>query len=415
MTTLNLDRERIRDLFDLRRRVDGGRYVHYTEDPYPAMERLRSTGPVHEGMMHELIGFEGTTTFHGVPDPDRPHYSVFSFADCDSIYRDEDLYQSYPPDLPRKSSGLDSSMIYMNGSEHRRYRALVQPSFVPARAKWWTESWIHTTVHSLIDGFEADGRAELNVDFDAAIPMLTITGSFGLSIDEALEVRAALEGIPGGRPLDDFILPVIRARRAEASDDLISVLCHSEVKAEDGSTHRLSDEEIMGFANLLLAAGSGTTWKQMGITLIALLTTPGALDAVRADRSLLRSAIDEALRWNITDPMFTRWAAEDTTIAGVRIPAGSAIHLCIGAANRDPSRWESPDTYDLHRDLKSSLAFATGSHICLGMHVARAELMTAIGALIDRLPNLRLDLDAEPPAIIGLYERGPSHIPVVWG
>lgn len=415
MTTPHLDRERIRDLFDLRRRVDGGRYVDYSEDPYPAMHLLRSSGPVHKGTMHELIGFEGTTTFHGVPDPDRPHFSVFSFAECDAIYRNEDLFLSYPPDLPRKASGLDSSMIYMNGSEHRRYRALVQPSFVPARAKWWLENWIEQTVHSLIDEFYEDGRAELNIDFNAVIPMLTITGSFGLSVDEALEVRAALEGLPGGRPLDEFIMPIIKSRRVEGTDDLISVLCHSEIKDEDGSTHRLSDEEVMGFANLLLAAGSGTTWKQMGITLTALLTTPGALDAVRTDRSLLRRAIDESLRWNITDPMFSRWAAEDTTIAGVRVPGGSAVHLCIGAANRDPGRWEEPDHYDIHREPKSSLAFATGSHICLGMHVARAELTTAIGALIDRLPNLRLDPDAERPAIIGLYERGPSHVPVVWG
>jgi cytochrome P450 len=416
MTTISLDRERIRDLFDLRLRANGGRYVNYTEDPYPSMHRLRETGPVHEGTMHELIGYEGPASFHGVPDPSRPHFSVFSFAECDAVYRNETLFRSAPPDQERdESGGIGSSMIYMNGDEHRRYRALVQPSFAPGKAKWWSAQWIDTTVHGLIDGFEADGRAELNIDFDAVIPMLTITGSFGLSIEEALDVRAALEGFPGGRSLNDYILPIIAARRAEPQDDLISMLCHSEVKDEDGSTHRLSDEEIMGFSNLLLAAGSGTTWKQMGITLIAMLTTPGVIDEVRQDRSLLRSAIDESLRWNVTDPMFTRWPIEATTIGGVDVPAGAAVHLCIGSANRDPARWENPDAYDIHRPLKSSLGFAQGAHICLGMHVARAELTTAIGALLDRLPNLRLDPQAEPPAVIGLYERGPSHIPVLWG
>lgn len=245
--------------------------------------------------------------------------------------------------------------------------------------------------------------------------MLTITGSFGLSIEEALDVRTALEGLPGGRSLNDYIMPIIAARREEPRDDLISMLCHSEVKDEDGATHRLSDEEIMGFANLLLAAGSGTTWKQMGITLVALLTTPGAIEAVCEDRSLLRSAIDESVRWNVTDPMFTRWPTEATTIGGVDIPAGAAVHLCIGSANRDPARWENPDSYDIRRPQRTSLGFAQGAHICLGMHVARAELLTAIGALLDRLPNLRLDPEAEPPSIIGLYERGPSHVPVLWG
>jgi cytochrome P450 len=416
MTTLDLDREKIRELFDLRLRVDGGRYVAYTGDLYSPMHRLRESGPVHEGTMHELIGFEGTASFHGVPDPDRPHFSVFSYAECDAVYRNEALFLSSPPGaLRERGSGIDSSMLYMNGMEHRRYRALVQPSFVPAKARWWMENWITTTVHSLIDGFEADGQAELNVDFDAAIPMLTITGSFGLTISEALEVRAAVEGMGNGRPLDEFIIPTIASRREHPKDDLISVLCHAEVKDENGSTHRLSDDEIMGFSNLLLAGGSGTTWKQMGITLVAVLSTPGVLDEVRQDRSLLRSVIDESLRWNVTDPMFTRWAAEETTIAGVDIPAGAAVHLCIGAANRDPARWDNPDDYDIHRRPQSSLAFASGSHICLGMHVARAELTTAISALIDRLPNLRLDPDAEPPAIIGLYERGPSHVPVLWG
>src|SRR5205085_11199512 len=179
-----------------------------------------------------------------------------------------------------------------------------------------------TTVNGLIEGFEEDGRAELNVDFDAAIPVLTITGSFGLSVDEALDVRAALEGL-GGQSLFEFLVPIIAARRDEPTDDLISVLCQAEIKEEDGSTHRLSDEDILTFSYLLLAAGSGTTWKQLGITLVALLTTPGALDAVREDRSLLRHAIEESVRWNATDPMFSRWVAEDTTMAGVDIPAGA--------------------------------------------------------------------------------------------
>ena len=209
-------------------------------------------------------------------------------------------------------------------------------------------------------------------------------------------------------------MPIIRARREEPGDDLVSVLCHAEITDDDGTTARLSDDEIMAFSALLLTAGSGTTWKQMGITLIALLTTPGVLDEIRADRSLLQPAIEESLRWNITDPMFSRWVAEDTTLGGVDIPKGAVVHLVIGAASRDPARWENPDDYDIHRPPKPHMGFANGPHICLGMHVARAELLTAVGALIDRLPNLRLDPDAEQPKVIGMYERGPSEINVIW-
>ena len=89
--------------------------------------------------------------------------------------------------------------------------------------------------------------------------------------------------------------------------------------------------------------------------------------------------------------------------------------MCLGAANRDPARWPSPDNFDITRPMAPSLGFGSGPHICLGMHVARAEIATAINALFDRLPNLRIDPDAEAPKIIGMYERGPDQLPVLWG
>jgi cytochrome P450 len=91
------------------------------------------------------------------------------------------------------------------------------------------------------------------------------------------------------------------------------------------------------------------------------------------------------------------------------------MHMCLGAANRDPARWANPDDYDITRTPLPSLVFGSGPHICLGMPVARAEMSTAINALLDRLPNLRLDPDPQPPRIIGMYERGPDQLPVVWG
>ncbi len=411
--TIKLDRERIRELFDLRRR-GGGSYGLYQDDPYPAWHRLRETGPVHEGVVHELIGFEGPASFHGLPHPELRHFSLFDWDSCDQAYRDEAIFRSAPIDSG-PGVGIAASMLGMNGQQHRRYRSLVQPSFIPAKAKWWIENWIHETVHGLIDGFIADGKAELNVDFDAAIPILTITGSFGLSVDQALDVRSSLEGGYGAaQRLTEYLTPIVASRREQPEDDLISVLCQAEVEDEDHNRHRLSDEEILVFSNLLLAAGSGTTWKQLGITLTALLTTPGALDAVRGERSLLRPAVEESLRWSPTDPMFSRWVAQDVTLGGVAIPRTSVVHISIGAANRDPARWDGADEYDITRPLQTSLGFGSGPHVCIGQHVARAEMLTAIGALIDRLPNLRLDPDAEQPRIIGLYERGPTEINVVW-
>jgi len=112
--------------------------------------------------------------------------------------------------------------------------------------------------------------------------------------------------------------------------------------------------------------------------------------------------------------MFSRWVVKDTDFYGMELPKGSVLHLCLGAANRDPARWDRPDEYDIFRPMRPSLGFGGGPHICLGMHLARAEMMVGIGALLDRLPNLRLDPEADPPRIIGMYERGAMEIPVVW-
>ncbi len=209
-------------------------------------------------------------------------------------------------------------MLMMGGAQHRRYRALVQPSFVPAKAQWWIAKWIDETVHALIDSFVDNGEAELNVDFCAAIPVLTITGSFGIDVARALDVR---EHLRDSSKVAEILAPIVEARRREPQDDLISVLTEAELTDEDG-THRLTDEEIHSFAHLLLTAGSGTTWKQMGITLAALLRRPELLEAVRADRSLLRPAIEESLRWEPTDPMFSRWVTEDTELLRYGHPRG---------------------------------------------------------------------------------------------
>ncbi len=409
-----LDPVRVRELFDLRTNTNvlfGG---SYEEDPYPVWAELRERAAVHPGVVHELTGFDGPAFFHGLPFDDRPHFSAFTFAACDSVYRDATIFSSSAQavDLSTEEVGPLNSILSMGGNQHRRYRALVQPSFVPARAQWWIKNWIETTVNVLIDHFQGRGSAELNVDFCAAIPVLTITGSFGVPVDQALDIRAAL-----GEPAKvvEIIKPIVAARRAKPEDDLISILVEAELKDEDGVTHRLTDSEIYSFAILLLTAGSGTTWKQMGITLAALLQHPEMLEAVRFDRDLLRPAIEESLRWLPTDPMFSRWVTEDIEFQGVAIPEGSVLHICLGAANRDPARWERPDDFDIARPLKPGLGFGGGAHICLGQHVARAEMSVGINALLDRLPNLRLDPEAEPPRYVGFYERGATAIPVLFG
>lgn len=190
-----LDIARVRELFDLR----GGSFAFtgggFRGDPYPRWADLRESGPVHEGTLHELTGFDGAAFWHGVPEEGRRHFSCFSYDTCDEAQRNTEVFASSPEtvegrEIDISQISLFNSMLAMDGPRHRRYRALVQPSFVPAKARWWITHWIDTTVHALIDAFEGAGRAELNIDFCAAIPLLTITSSFGIPVEDALEVRS---------------------------------------------------------------------------------------------------------------------------------------------------------------------------------------------------------------------------------
>lgn len=409
-----LDRARLRELFDLRgeHHVDSG--AGYRDDPYPIWRRLREEAPVHPGTVHDLTGYNAPLIFQGLPYPDRPHFSTFTYEVADDALRDQKLFASAPGTVDPVGGELAplNSMLTMGGAQHRRYRSLVQPSFVPAKAQWWVSKWTEQTVHRIIDSFVDDGRADLNLDFCAPVPVLTITGSFGIPVDQALDLRASLTN---PAEMVKIVSPIVRSRRESLEDDLISTLVDAEIADEDGSRHRLSDPEINSFALLLLAAGSGTTWRQMGITLTALLQRPGLLQAVRNDRELLKAAIEESVRWMPTNPMFSRFVTEDVDFYGTHLPRGSLLHLCLGAGSRDPARWDRPEEFDATRPPRPALGFGGGPHVCLGMHVARATMQVGIGALLDRLPNLRLDADAEPPAFLGMYHRGVTAVPVVFG
>ena len=168
--------------------------------------------------------------------------------------------------------------------------------------------------------------------------------SFGLSREEAFEFREGTrDGMASG--MDDpaarherttaMLRRVIEDRRVNPQDDVITELVESEIE-EDGERHLLTDDDIYGFARLILTAGSGTTWRQLGILLVGLLREPALLDAVRDDRELLRRTIDEAVRWEPTDPIFRRLVTKDVELCGVDIPAGAVVEMNLGAGNRDP-------------------------------------------------------------------------------
>lgn len=409
------DDEHVQELYDVishAAKMQGGVLV---ENPYPEFAELLARSPVHRGSVAELIGVPQRQSVR----PELPHYSAFSYQACSIALKDNQVFSSeYYAGAITKRFGR--SILEMVGDEHRRHRVLAQGTFVPRMRQWWIDRWIAGLVDQALAAFESRGTAELNAELCARIPLYTITGSFGLDRESAWRFREMF-GDPDKRSPQQVadaynwagarLAAVIEERRARPEDDLITVLTQAEL-TENGERQLLGDEEILAFARLLLTAGSGTTWRQLGILFTALLERPGALDAVREDRSLVPAAVEEAVRWEPTDPIFRRLVTRDVTLCGVDIPAGSVLELNLGSANRDPARWPDPERFDVRRQPRAHIGFASGPHVCLGMHVARAEMIVALNAVLDRLPGLRLDETREAPRIVGLEHRGPTPIHV---
>jgi cytochrome P450 len=214
-------------------------------------------------------------------------------------------------------------------------------------------------------------------------------------------------GQRAARALDSYFAGFVAERRASPSDDLISDLCVAEV---DG--HRLDDDEVFTFLRLLLPAGIETTYRSLGNLLCALLTHPDQLDALGADRALIPQAIEEGLRWEPPFLFLLRNAVRDRDVCGTTIPAGAVVNVCIGAANRDPAFCDDPDRFDVRRERRQHVTFGWGPHMCIGMHLARMETAVAMNAVLDRLPNLRLDDDFDPPFVQGTAFRSPPALHV---
>jgi cytochrome P450 len=216
-------------------------------------------------------------------------------------------------------------------------------------------------------------------------------------------------GMAASQKLSGLFARVLAERRKEPREDLMSVLAHAEL---DGT--RLDDDAIFAFMKLLAPAGAETTYRSSSNLMFGLLSHPEQLEALRRDRSLMDAAIEEGVRWECPLTGILRTATEATEVCGVALPAGAMILVNLGAANRDETRYENPDEFDIFRKARQHMAFAFGPHRCLGMHLARMETRVVVEALLDRLPGLRLDPQAEDVHITGMMFRAPLELPVVF-
>jgi cytochrome P450 len=190
---------------------------------------------------------------------------------------------------------------------------------------------------------------------------------------------------------------------------MLSALLEAEFEGR-----RLDDEEIVTFVRSLLPAAAHTTTRTLGNLLVHLLADPASLAMLRADRSLVAGAANEALRHDPPGTGLQRLATHDVTIGEVTIPAGSGVNLVVGSGSRDEAVYDDPDRFDIVRRGRPVLAFGGGPHLCIGAHLARMEVECAIDALLDRCPGLRADPDVPPAAVTGITERYPIGVRAVW-
>ena len=392
------------------------------DNPYPMFALVRPQHPMKsEGEDDPIMVPEGAEIDFMQIDRSGGVFTAYSFDAVQQVLKDGETFSSQGyADIMGKVLG--HSILEMDEPEHHLYRGLVQQAFSRKAMDTWERELVRDVVNEHIDAFidRPDKRADLVREVTFPFPVVVIARLLGLPrADLPMFHRRAVEVISAGFELDraanasqalfDYFCTIIQQRRAHPSDDVISVLVQAEL---DGT--RLTDEEICSFLRLLLPAGAETTYRSSANLLFGLLSNPDQLDALRADRALMPQAIEEGLRWEAPLIGIMRTATRDSVVEGVLVPAGSFIAVNIGSANHDEKVWENPEEFDIFRSPKQHLAFAWGPHMCLGLHLARMETRVVMTQLLDRLPGLRLDPDAEPPAISGAIFRAPAGLPVVW-
>lgn len=326
-------------------------------------------------------------------------------------------------DLPLPETELEvppGVFSAMDPPEQSRYRRLVSRYFTRKRCREITPDLERIIDEQLTAMIRHGSPADLVEWFSQPIPTRVITGMLGiaeeqrpdyqrwilamLSLDTEPEpLREARDGLYGG------LAELVRARRVERGDDILSDLIHGDTP--------LKDDEVVGIGALLLIAGLETTANMLGLGAYALLSDPAQADALRADEGLLDGAVEELLRYlTIVQFGLTRTAREDLEVAGARIRAGETLIVSLASANRDAAVYTDPDRLDLHRSEAQHLAFGHGVHQCLGAQLARAEMTLAFRALLRRLPGLRLAVPPEevPTAAEDKVFYGVHSLPVAW-
>jgi cytochrome P450 len=375
-------------------------------DPYPIFAHMRSEDPVH------------WTEFTG----NWPGWLITRHADVEYVLRDprfvkdprhaltqEQLLQQFPilKQADQKQSfeqaaSFNRHLLGTDPPDHTRLRSLLSLSFTPRLIEQW-RGRIQTITNALVDAVQDKEELDLIAALAFPLPIMVITEMLGIPAEDHTAFRAWSSGLTeGSGSLEDmrnrqvqvtefraYLRTLINAKRNRLADDLLSLLIRNE---EDGD--KLSEDELIATVYLLIIAGHETTVNLISNGALALMTHPEQMALLRAHPQMLKSAVEEFLRFHA--PLMTttpRWASEDIELGGKLIRQGDYVVTLLASANHDPATFHNPDVLDITRQSNPHLAFGKGIHYCLGAPLARLEGEIAIGTLLQRIPDLRLAVD----------------------
>lgn len=396
----------------------------FADNPYPAYARLREEAPIRRVVHYGLPGW--MVTRHAelrqlLTDPRAANNPQLASPELRACAPNLFAYESVG-----FSPGKSTSLMHVDPPDHTRLRRLISREFTPRRISALRPR-IQEMTDALIDAFAGRGTADLVDEFAAVLPCLVVMELLGVPAEDRVQFRRwseiaasepndPREALEAWRHITKYFVELVAGKReriAEGNPDdgLISAL----ITLTDAD-QRLSEAEMTSTAMVLLIAGFETTMNLIGNGMLALLTHPDQLAELKADPSLVPTAVEEFLRYDSPVEMgIIRFAAEDIEAGGVTIAKGDAIFFTYNAANHDPERFGSPDDFDIHRDTSGHLAFGQGIRYCLGAPLARLEADIAFTTLVERLPDLALAVDPDrlrwrrSP-----YMRGLKRLPVTF-
>jgi unspecific monooxygenase len=361
----------------------------FLADPYPAYAELRDRGRV--------LRYEPTDQWLV------PHH-----ADVSALLRDRRLGRTYQHRFSHEDFGRtappaehepfhtlnDHGMLDLEPPDHTRIRRLVSKAFTPRTVE-------RLKPYELVSALVEAGGGDLLTDVAEPLPVAVIAEMLGIPESDRAPLRpwsadicgmyelnpseeTAAKAVRASVEFSEYLRELIAARRKEPGDDLISGL----IAAHDEGD-RLTEQEMISTAVLLLNAGHEATVNATVNGWWALFRNPGQLAALRADHSLVPSAVEELMRYDTPLQLFERWVLDDIEIDGTTIPRGAEIAMLFGSANHDPAVFADPGRLDLSRKDNPHISFSAGIHYCIGAPLARIELAASMTALLERAPTLR--------------------------